>query len=203
MWEVSPRCRLRHASLPLSVVGVGEALMGVRPTPSRTYFCCGDVLLWRGLRLPSECECWGAVVGGSTQSSGGKDVLDPTSQARVRARRPRNREGSGASIAVEAMARFCGETILPRPPPMVLAASRIFGSSPAPWAAVACRLANRVPVAAWAAPGDGPRQRAGPRPAQRSTDGARRRDRPAAIRAGPGTARSVRPAMPARTSATA
>ena len=30
------------------------------------------------------------------------------------------------------MARFCGETILPSPPPMVLAASRIFGSSPAP-----------------------------------------------------------------------
>ena len=77
----------------------------------------------------------------------------------------------GASTAVEAMARFCGETILPSPPPMVLAASRIFGSRPAPWAAVACRLANRAPVAAWAAPGDGPRQRAGPRPAQRSTDG--------------------------------
>ena len=52
----------------------------------------------------------------------------------------------GASTAVEAMARFCGETILPRPPPMVLAASRIFGSSPAPWAAVAYRLANRAPA---------------------------------------------------------
>ena len=162
-----------------------------------------NVLLWRGLRLPPECVCWGAVVGGRTQSSGGKDVLDPTSQRGCAHGAPGVAKDPGASTAVEAMAGFCGETILPRPPPMVLAASRIFGSRPAPWAAVACRLASRAPAAAWAAPGDGPRQRAGPRPAQRFIDGARRRDRPAAIRAGPGTARSVGPAMPARTSATA
>ena len=91
-----------------------------------------NVLLWRGLRLPSECECWGAVVGGRTQSSGGKDVPDPTSQRGCAHGAPRIAKDPGASTAVEAMARFCGETILPRPPPMVLAASRIFGSRPAP-----------------------------------------------------------------------
>ena len=68
------------------------------PTPSGTYFCCEDVLSRRGLRLPPECACRGAVVGGRTQFSGGKDVPDPTSQARVRARRPRNREGPGGAV---------------------------------------------------------------------------------------------------------
>ena len=197
MWEVSPRCRLRHASLPLSVVGVGEALMGAWPTPSRTYF--------RG----EDCACRHNARAG-TQSS----VADRSSRLRrtspIRRRRRGDTYGApgvakdpGASTAVEAMARFCGETILPRPPPMVLAASRIFGSRPTPWAAVACRLANRAPVAAWAAPGDGPRQRADPRPAQRPANGDRRGDRPAALGAGPDPARPVRPAMPARTSATA
>ena len=45
-----------------------------------------------------------------------------------------------------AIARFCGDTILPRPPPMVLAASRIDGSRPAPAAAVDCRFAKRAPA---------------------------------------------------------
>ena len=51
-----------------------------------------------------------------------------------------------ASTAVAAIARFCGETILPSPPPMVLAASSRRGSRCAPAAAVACRLANRAPA---------------------------------------------------------
>ena len=190
MWEVSPRCRLRHASLPLSVVGVGEALMGVLPTLSRTYFCGED------------CVCRQNACAGAQLSVGDRSSR-VGSTSPIRRRRwewthgaPGIAKDPGASTAVEAMARFCGETILPRPPPMVLAASRIFGSRPAPWAAVACRLANRAPVAAWAAPGDGPRQRAGPRPAQRPANGGRRGDRPAALGAGPDPARPVRPAEP-------
>ena len=48
------------------------------------------------------------------------------------------------STAVAAIARFCGDTILPMPPPMVLAASRIDGSRPAPAAAVDCWFAVRA-----------------------------------------------------------
>ena len=162
-----------------------------------TYFCGED------------CVCRQNVSAGAQSPVGERSPrVGRTSPIRRRWRgcahgAPGVAKDPGASTAVEAMARFCGETILPRPPPMVLAASRIFGSRPAPWAAVACRLANRAPVVAWAAPGDGPRQRAGSRPAQRPANGARRRDRPAALGAGPDPARPVRPAMPARTSATA
>ena len=35
MWEVSPRSRLRHASLLLSVMGFEQASVGMWPTPSR------------------------------------------------------------------------------------------------------------------------------------------------------------------------
>ena len=132
---------------------------------ARTYFCGED------------CVCRQNACAGAQLSVGDRSPrVGSTSPIRRRRREythgaPGIAKDPGASTAVEAMARFCGETILPRPPPMVLAASRIFGSRPAPWAAVACRLANRAPVAARAAPGDGPRQRAGPRPAQRSTDG--------------------------------
>ena len=98
MWEVSPRSGLRYALLPLSAMGFEQASVGVWPTPSRTHLCCEDVLSRRGLRLPPECECRGAVVGRRTQSSAGKDVPDPTSEARVYARRPRNREGPGGAV---------------------------------------------------------------------------------------------------------
>ena len=81
MWEVSPRGGLRHALLPLSAMGFEQASVGVWPTPSRTHLCCEDVLSRRGLRMPPECECRGAVVGGRTQSSAGKYVPDPTSEA--------------------------------------------------------------------------------------------------------------------------
>ena len=98
MWEVSPRSRLRHALLPLSAMGFEQASVGVWPTPSRTHLCCEDVLSRRGLRLPPECACRGAVAGGRTQSSGEKYVPDPTSEASVRARRPRNREGPRGAV---------------------------------------------------------------------------------------------------------
>ena len=98
MWEVSPRSGLRHALLPLSAMGFEQASVGMWPTPSRTHLCCEDVLSRRGLRLPPECECRGAVVGGRTQSSAGKYVPDPTSEASVHARRPRNREGPGGAV---------------------------------------------------------------------------------------------------------
>ena len=98
MWEVSPRSGLRYALLPLSAMGFEQASVGVWPTPSRTHLCCEDVLSRRGLRLPPECECRGAVVGRRTQSSAEKDVPDPTSEARVYARRPRSREGSGGAV---------------------------------------------------------------------------------------------------------
>ena len=69
------------------------------PTPSsRTHLCCEDVLSRRGLRLPPECACRGAVAGGRTQSSGEKYVPDPTSDASVHARRPRNREGPRGAV---------------------------------------------------------------------------------------------------------
>ena len=98
MWEVSPRSGLRYALLPLSAMGFEQASVGVWPTPSRTHLCCEDVLSRRGLPLPPECECRGAVVGRRTQSSAEKDVPDPTSEARVYARRPRNREGPGGAV---------------------------------------------------------------------------------------------------------
>ena len=98
MWEVSPRSGLRYALLPLSAMGFEQASVGVWPTPSRTHLCCEDVLSRRGLRLPPECECRGAVVGRRTQSSAGKYVPDPTSEASVHARRPRNREGPGGAV---------------------------------------------------------------------------------------------------------
>ena len=98
MWEVSPRSGLRYALLPLSAMGFEQASVGVWPTPSRTHLCCEDVLSRRGLRLPPECECRGAVVGRRTQSSAEKDVPDPMSEARVYARRPRSREGSGGAV---------------------------------------------------------------------------------------------------------
>ena len=47
---------------------------------------------------------------------------------------------------VAAIARFWGETILPMPPPIVLAARRICGSRPAPAAAVDWRFANSAPA---------------------------------------------------------
>ena len=72
--------------------------MGALSAPSRTHLCCEDVLSRRGLRLPPECECRGAVAGGRTQSSAGKYVPDPTSAASVHARRPRNREGPGGAV---------------------------------------------------------------------------------------------------------
>ena len=81
MWEVSPRSGLRHALLPLSAMGFEQASAGARPTPSRTHLCCENVLSRRGLRLPPECECRGAVAGGRTQSSAGKYVPDPTPEA--------------------------------------------------------------------------------------------------------------------------
>ena len=98
MWEVSPRSGLRYAVLPLSAMGFEQASVGVWPTPSRTHLCCEDVLSRRGLRLPPECACRGAVAGGRTQSSAEKYVPDPTSEASVRARRPRNREGPGGAV---------------------------------------------------------------------------------------------------------
>lgn len=81
MWEVSPRRGLRHALLPLSAMGFEQASAGARPTPSRTHLCCEDVLSRRGLCLPPECACRGAVAGGRTQSSGEKYVPDPTPEA--------------------------------------------------------------------------------------------------------------------------
>ena len=81
MWEVSPRSGLRHALLPLSAMGFEQASVGVWPTPSRTHLCCEDVLSRRGLRLPPECACRGAVAGGRTQFSGEKYVPDPTPEA--------------------------------------------------------------------------------------------------------------------------
>ena len=98
MWEVSPRSGLRYALLLLSAMGFEQASVGMWPTPSRTHLCCEDVLSRRGLPLPPECECRGAVVGRRTQSSAEKDVPDPTSEARVYARRPRNREGPGGAV---------------------------------------------------------------------------------------------------------
>lgn len=98
MWEVSPRSGLRYALLPLSAMGFEQASVGVWPTPSRTHLCCEDVLSRRGLRLPPECACRGAVAGGRTQSSAEKYVPDPTSEASVRARRPRNLEGPRGAV---------------------------------------------------------------------------------------------------------
>ena len=100
VWEVSPRCRLRHASLPLSVVGVGETLMGVRPTPSGTYFCGEDCVCRQ-----NACAGAQSSVGersprvGRTSSirrrSAGARTAPPESR-RIRGRPPRLRRWPGS-----------------------------------------------------------------------------------------------------------
>ena len=105
VWEVSPRCRLRHASLPLSVVGVGEALMGVLPTPSRapsprgrtfaarTAFAARMRVLGRSRRWKNAVLGWEVrprsdVAGASTRTA-------PPESRRIRGRPPRLRRWPG------------------------------------------------------------------------------------------------------------
>ena len=96
-WCLTQNCPRR----PWTVLGSGEGPgidleLSVAVAAAATDI--EDVLSRRGLRLPPQCARWGAVVGGRTQSSGGKDVPDPTSDASVHARRPRSREGPRGAV---------------------------------------------------------------------------------------------------------
>ena len=106
MWEVSPRYGLRHASLPLSVVGVGEALMGVLPTPSRApsprgrTFAARTAFAVRMRVLGRSCR-WGIAVLGwevrpRSDAAGGSGRTAPPELRRIRGRPPRSRRWPGS-----------------------------------------------------------------------------------------------------------
>ena len=106
VWEVSPRYGLRHASLPLSVVGVGEALMGAWPTPSRApsprgrTFAARTALAAR-MRAPGRSRRWGIAVLGwevrpRSDVGGASTRAAPPESRRIRGRPPRLRRWPGS-----------------------------------------------------------------------------------------------------------
>ena len=106
VWEVSPRCRLRHASLPLSVVGVGDASAGAWPTPSRApsprgrTFAARTALAFR-MRVPGRSRRWeNAVLGWEgrprSDAAGAGARTAPPESRRIRGRPPRLRRWPGS-----------------------------------------------------------------------------------------------------------
>ena len=146
-WSILTIATVMALAYVMNFSGQTTAVGAALATTGAAFAFLSPVLGWIGTAVAGSATSAGALFANlqataartSAHSASSRPMEKGAARLRISASAP------SASTAVAAIARFCGETILPSPPPMVLAASSRRGSRCAPAAAAASAISGVSP----------------------------------------------------------